>query len=85
MTAIASELGAELRAVPGVKNVGGHVGRAVLSDRVNGIGAGELWVEVDPADYAETVADVRAVAEGYTARPPRCVRTTPTGSRQSAR
>ena len=65
MTAIASELGAELRAVPGVKNVGGHVGRAVLSDRVNGIGAGELWVEVDPADYAETVADVRAVAEGY--------------------
>ena len=66
MTAIASELGAELRAVPGVKNVGGHVGRAVLSDRVNGIGAGELWVEIDPgADYAETVADVRAVAEGY--------------------
>ena len=66
MTTIASELGAELRAVPGVKNVGGHVGRAVLSDRVNGIGAGELWVEIDPgADYAETVADVRAVAEGY--------------------
>ena len=66
MTTIASELGAELRAVPGVKNVGGHVGRAVLSDRVNGIGAGELWVEIDPgADYAETVADIRAVAEGY--------------------
>ena len=66
MTTIASELGAELRAVPGVKNVGGHVGRAVLSDRVNGIGAGELWVEIDAgADYAETVADVRAVAEGY--------------------
>ena len=66
MTAIASELGAELRAVPGVKNVGGHVGRAVLSDRVNGIGAGELWVEIDAgADYAETVADVRAVTEGY--------------------
>ncbi len=66
MTAIASDLGAELRAVPGVKNVGGHVGRAVLSDRVNGIGAGELWVEIDSeADYNETVADVRAVAEGY--------------------
>ena len=66
MTTIASELGAELRAVPGVKNVGGHVGRAVLSDRVNGIGAGELWVEVDAeADYAETVADIRAVAAGY--------------------
>jgi Cu/Ag efflux pump CusA len=66
MTAIAAELGAELRAVPGVRNVGGHVGRAVLSDRVNGIGTGELWVGIDAdADYAETVADVRAVTEEY--------------------
>ncbi|MCW2836189.1 MAG: acriflavin resistance protein [Marmoricola sp.] len=66
MTTIAAELGAELRAVPGVRNVGGHVGRAVLSDRVNGIGQGELWVGIDAeADYAETVADVRAVTEGY--------------------
>ena len=66
MTAIAVELGAELRAVPGVQNVAGHVGRAVLSDRVNGIGAGELWVGIDPeADYADAVADVRAVTEGY--------------------
>ena len=66
MTAIAAELGAELRGVPGVQDVAGHVGRAVLSDRVNGIGAGELWVGVDPdADYGETVADVRAVTEGY--------------------
>ena len=66
MTAIAAELGAELRAVPGVRNVGGHVGRAVLSDRVNGIGVGELWVGIDAeANYADTVADVRAVTEGY--------------------
>ena len=66
MTAIAAELGGELRALPGVQNVAGHVGRAVLSDRVNGIGAGELWVRIDPeADYEDTVDDVRAVTEGY--------------------
>jgi Cu/Ag efflux pump CusA len=66
MTAIAAELGAELRAVPGVRSVGGHVGRAVLSDRVNGIGEGELWVGIDAeANYEETVADVREVTEGY--------------------
>ncbi len=66
MTTIAAELGAELRGIPGVQNVAGHVGRAVLSDRVNGIGAGELWVGIDPdAGYADTVAAVRAVTEGY--------------------
>ena len=66
MTVIASELGAELRALPGVRSVGGHVGRAILSDRVNGIGTGELWVGIDPeADYDDTVAAVRAVTEGY--------------------
>ena len=66
MTTIAAELGAELRAIPGVRNVGGHIGRAVLSDRINGIGVGELWVVIDPdADYAETVADVRSRVEGY--------------------
>ena len=66
MTTIAAELGAELRELPGVQSVAGHVGRAVLSDRVNGISAGELWVGLDPeANYGDTVADVRAVTEGY--------------------
>ena len=70
MTTMAAELGAELRDVPGVENVGGHVGRAVLSDRVNGIGAGELWVRVDPgANHDDTVARVRRVAEEYDAAP----------------
>ncbi len=66
MTAIAAELGAELRTVPGVESVGGHVGRAILSDRVNGIGNGELWVGLDPdADHEETVAGLREVAADY--------------------
>ena len=49
----------ELRAVPGVRNVGGHVGRAILSDQVVGINSSELWVSLDPkADYEKTVAAV---------------------------
>ena len=70
MTAIASDLGAQLRAVPGVRSVGGHVGRAVLSDRIHGIGTGELWVGIDPdADHGDTVAAVREVAAGYDEAP----------------
>ncbi len=70
MTTIAAELGAELRALPGVANVGGHVGRAVLSDKVTGVGAGELWVSIDPeTGYDDAVADVRRVAEAYDRAP----------------
>ncbi len=66
MTEVAADLGSLLRSVPGVRNVGGHVGRAVLSDRVNGIGVGELWVALDPeADRERTVAEVHKVTEDY--------------------
>jgi CzcA family heavy metal efflux pump len=57
---------AELRGVPGVRNVGGHVGRAILADKVVGIHSGELWVSLDPsADYDKTVATIEDVARGY--------------------
>ncbi len=66
MTTIAGELGAELRAVPGVREVGGHVGRAVLSDRVNGISTGELWVSLEPdADRGVSVDRVRRVVADH--------------------
>jgi Cu/Ag efflux pump CusA len=56
----------ELRGVPGVRDVGGHVGRAILSDQVVGIDSGELWLSLDPAsDYDTTVAAVRKVVKGY--------------------
>ncbi len=70
MTTIAAELGADLRELPGVRTVGGHVGRAVLSDRVSDIGEGELWVGIDPeADYGDTVADVSGVIDSYEGAP----------------
>ena len=66
MMRVTTRAGRELRDVPGVENVGAHVGRAVLADQISGINSGELWVTVDPdADYDETVDAVREVVEGY--------------------
>jgi Cu/Ag efflux pump CusA len=66
MSRVAGVVSEELRQVAGVRDVGGHVGRAVLSDQVVGINSGELWLSVDPAsDYDQTVAGVEAVLNRY--------------------
>lgn len=66
MNRIAARAGAELRTIPGVRSVGGQVGRALTSDRVVGINAGELWLSIDPAaDYDATLAAVQDVISGY--------------------
>ena len=56
----------ELRALPGVQNADGHVGRAIGGDQVGGANTGELWVSVDPdADYDQTVGAIEDVVNGY--------------------
>jgi Cu/Ag efflux pump CusA len=63
LTALASR---ELRAVPGVRSVGAHVGRALLSDQVVAANSAELWVGIDAvADYGATTRAVRAVVNGF--------------------
>jgi Cu/Ag efflux pump CusA len=63
ITALASR---ELRALPGVRNVSGAMGRAITSDKRANINAGELRVSIDPAaDYDATVAAVKQVVAGY--------------------
>ena len=50
----------ELRAIPGVRNFGAHIGQALLGDESVGIYFGENWISVDPAvDYDETLAASR--------------------------
>ncbi len=57
---------AELRTIPGVNNVGAHVGRAVTGDQVVGISSGELWVSLkSDADHAATMSAIREVVGGY--------------------
>jgi len=66
MTRITAAVSRELRGVDGVRSVGAHVGRAIMSDAVVGIDSGQLWVNLEPsANYDATLAAVRDVIAGY--------------------
>jgi CzcA family heavy metal efflux pump len=63
ITALATK---ELRSIPGVRDVGAHIGRAITSDQVVNVNSAELWVSIAPkADYDRTVAAIRQVIGGY--------------------
>jgi CzcA family heavy metal efflux pump len=56
----------ELRAIPGVRNFGAHIGQALIMDEVVGMYFGENWISVDPAvDYDETINNIQATVDGY--------------------
>jgi len=66
MDRITARMSNEIRTVPGVLNVGGHTGRALLSDQVVGTEASELWITVDPeVDYDAARAAIEEVVNGY--------------------
>ena len=66
MNRVMAQASAELRSIPGVRNVGSSVGRAVTGDQIVGINSGELWVSLDPAaDHDDTLAAVQEVVDGY--------------------
>jgi Cu/Ag efflux pump CusA len=59
MTQLATQVSRELRSIPGVDNVGAHVGRAVGSDQVGDVSSSEVWVSIDSgADYDKTLASI---------------------------
>ena len=47
MARLTTRVTSDLR-IPGVANVGAHVGRAVLGDQVVDVNSAELWVTLDP-------------------------------------
>jgi len=66
MIRIVTRASKELRSIPGVSNVGTHVGRAVFGDQTVNVNSAELWLSIDPnADYDATVAVVEDVVNGY--------------------
>jgi Cu/Ag efflux pump CusA len=66
MNEITAQAVDRLGSLPGVQNVGAHVGRAVMSDQVVGINTGEIWVKLDPAaDHDATVASIEQVVDGF--------------------
>lgn len=63
---ITSDAVAELGALPGVRNVSAHVGRAIHSDQVVNVNSGEMWLSLDPsADHQATVDSVEQVLANY--------------------
>jgi CzcA family heavy metal efflux pump len=56
----------ELRAIPGVRNFGAHVGRAIGGDEPYGVNFTENWISVDPAaDYDKTRDAIEETVAGY--------------------
>ena len=56
----------ELRAIPGVRNFGSHIGRAEAGDEVYGPNFTELWISLDEdADYDASVARIQKAVDGY--------------------
>lgn len=66
MTRITSRMSDELRALPGVVNVGAHIGRAVRGDQVVNVNSAEMWVSMDAkANYHKTARAIQEIVEGY--------------------
>jgi CzcA family heavy metal efflux pump len=56
----------ELRAIPGVRNFGSHIGRAEAGDEVYGPNFTELWISLDEsADYDASVTKIKEAIDGY--------------------
>jgi CzcA family heavy metal efflux pump len=56
----------ELRAIPGVRNFGAHIGRAIGGDEPYGVNFTENWISVDPqVDYDKTRKAVEDTVDGY--------------------
>ena len=56
----------ELISIPGVRNCGAHVGRAITGDEPYGVNFTENWISVDPkVDYDKTLARIQELVDGY--------------------
>ncbi|MGA8514244.1 MAG: efflux RND transporter permease subunit [Burkholderiaceae bacterium] len=63
---MATRVSDELRALPGVRSVGAHVGRAITGDQVVGVNSSQIWVGLNrDADYDRTLAAIRETVNGY--------------------
>jgi CzcA family heavy metal efflux pump len=66
MLRITTRASKELRAIPGVRNFGAHIGQAFAADEVVGVNFGENWISISPgADYDKTHARIEEMVEGY--------------------
>ncbi|MGH8596920.1 MAG: efflux RND transporter permease subunit, partial [Gammaproteobacteria bacterium] len=63
---ITSRVREELRSLPGVLDVGAHVGRAITGDQIVDVNSSQVWVRIDPEfDRDTVVGSIREVIDGY--------------------
>jgi CzcA family heavy metal efflux pump len=56
----------QVRAVPGVTDVGSHIGQALLGEEVSGVNFSETWLSLSPnANYAQVESQLRNIATSY--------------------
>ena len=66
MNDLTAQAVAELESLPGVLNVGAHVGRATFSDRIVNVNSAEIWVNLDSsADYDSTLGRIEDMTAGF--------------------
>jgi Cu/Ag efflux pump CusA len=66
MNELLAKLSKELRAIPGVRSVAGHAGRAVMSDVVKDVNTAQLIVGLErDADHDAIMDDVQQAVGGY--------------------
>ncbi|MCP1767286.1 efflux RND transporter permease subunit [Bradyrhizobium japonicum] len=66
MLRITTRASKELRAIPGVRNFGAHIGQAFAADEVVGVNFGENWISISKdGDYEKTHAKIDEMVEGY--------------------
>ena len=66
MLRITTKLSADLQAVPGIRAVNAHLGRAISGDQTVSINSSRIWVRIDPdAAFQPTLAAMQATLSGY--------------------
>ncbi|MGH9277340.1 MAG: efflux RND transporter permease subunit [Acidimicrobiales bacterium] len=50
----------QVDAIPGVLNVGAHVGRAIASDQLVNVNSGEMWISLDPDAGRDAVDQIQS-------------------------
>lgn len=66
MQRISIQSAEELLEIPGVLNLGSHIGQALIMDEVVGMYFAEHWVSIDPkVDYDKTLEAIQTTVDGY--------------------
>jgi CzcA family heavy metal efflux pump len=63
---IVTQASRELKAIPGVRSFGSHIGQAFLAEEIVGSNFGENWVSVDrSADYDKTLEKIQETVDAH--------------------